>query len=73
MFPMFAKGKAKQLHRVFDVHRISADSPDEIQCTCSESLGLYGLLWHFFETLVGIAVLSELSTGPSLRLARFWI
>ena len=61
MFPMFAKGKAKQLHRVFDVNRISADQPDKIKASCSELLGLYGLLRHFFELHVrdGGAVQAE--------------
>ncbi len=52
-FPHFSKGKSKQLHRVFDVQRVSATEPDKIRCSCSEMLGLYGLLWHFFETRVG--------------------
>jgi hypothetical protein len=54
MFPMLAKGKAKQLHRVFDSHRLAADNPTaKIKCSCSELLGLYGLLRHFFELHVG--------------------
>ena len=52
-FPNFSKGKAKQLHRVFDVHRVSPTEPDKIRCSCAEMLGLYGLLRHFFETRVG--------------------
>jgi hypothetical protein len=52
-FPMFSKGKAKQLHRVFDTHRVSSTEPDKIKCSCAEMLGLYGLLRHFFETRVG--------------------
>jgi hypothetical protein len=61
MFPMFGRGKAKQLHRVFDPHRISADKSDKIKCSCSELLGLYGLLRHFFELHVrdGSAVQAE--------------
>jgi hypothetical protein len=53
MFPGFMKCKAKQLHRVFDSHRQSAQDPDKVKCSCSELLGLYGLLRHFFETQVG--------------------
>jgi hypothetical protein len=52
-FPNSSKSKAKQLHRVFDVNRVSATEPDKIRCGCSEMLGLYGLLRHFFETRVG--------------------
>jgi hypothetical protein len=52
-FPNFSKGKAKQLHRVFDAHRVSSTEPDKIRCSCAEMIGLYGLLRHFFETRVG--------------------
>ena len=53
VFPTCSKGKAKQLHRVFDTHRQSDKDPDKVKASCSEMLGLYGLLRYFFELHVG--------------------
>jgi hypothetical protein len=53
VFPSCSKSKARQLHRVFDVHRQSDKEPDKVKASCSEMLGLYGLLRYFFELYVG--------------------
>jgi hypothetical protein len=53
VFPMFSRTKSRQLHRVFDERRISAEKPDRIKCGASELLGLYGLLRHYVEVHVG--------------------
>jgi hypothetical protein len=52
VFPSWAKTKSKQLHRVFDDHRVGED-PDKVKCSCAELLGLYGLLRLFFELRTG--------------------
>jgi hypothetical protein len=52
MFPNVGRRKAQELHRVFDEHRVSAQNPDKLKCSCAEALGLYGLLRHFFETRI---------------------
>ena len=44
VFPSATSKKQKQLHRIFDVHRVSKDKPDKIRCTCSELMGVYGML-----------------------------
>jgi hypothetical protein len=53
VFPATSKGKARQLHRVFDTHRQSDKEPDKVKASCSEMLGLYGLLRYYFELHVG--------------------
>ncbi len=53
VFPPCSRSKAKQLHRVFDTHRQSDKEPDKVKASCSEMLGLYGLLRYFFELYVG--------------------
>lgn len=52
-FPLFQRDKCKDLHRVFDEHRLSASNPDRLKCNCAELLGLYGLLRHWVEVRVG--------------------
>ena len=48
-FPKAKKFKSKHLHKVFDESRRSkADT--KLRCTCSEGLGLYGLLRLFVES-----------------------
>ena len=49
---MFFRTKAKGLHRIFDVRRILADDPTKLKGSCSEFLGLFGLLRHFVEVEV---------------------
>jgi len=44
VFPSATSVKQRQLHRIFDVHRVSKDNPDHVRCTCSELMGVYGLL-----------------------------
>jgi hypothetical protein len=52
IFPRASRAKCKQLCRVFDVHRESDKSPDSVRASCSEMLGLYGLLRHFVDVSV---------------------
>jgi hypothetical protein len=52
-FPASSRNKAKQLHRVFDTHRQSEKEPDKVKASCSEMLGVYGLLRYFFELHIG--------------------
>lgn len=47
-FPQATATKSKGLHRVFDERRLAADDAEKIKATCSELLGLYGLLRLFF-------------------------
>jgi hypothetical protein len=49
-FPHFHAVKSKQLHRVFDERR-SIDG-EKIKASCSELLGVYGLLRHFVQVEV---------------------
>lgn len=49
VFPKYHSAKAKDLHRIFDVRRISANNPDKLKASCSELLGVYGLVRHFVE------------------------
>ena len=44
IFPSTTTRLQKQLHRLFDVHRVSKDKPDKIRGTCSELMGVYGML-----------------------------
>jgi len=49
-YPQFSKSKTNQLHRIFDKRRIPENNPYKIKASCSELLGVYGLLRLFFET-----------------------
>lgn len=51
-FPAFRRTKMRELHRVFDIRRVSAEHPNKIKASCSEMLGLYGLLRHIAEVHV---------------------
>jgi hypothetical protein len=53
VFPKCSRSKAKQLHRVFDLHRESDKNQGKVKASCSEMLGVYGLLRYFFELYVG--------------------
>lgn len=48
-FPKHRQTKAEELHRIFSHYRESAADPVKIKASCSELLGLYGLLRHFVE------------------------
>lgn len=52
-YPHHSTAKARALHRIFDFRRVSADDPQKIRATCSELLGVYGLLRFFFELKLG--------------------
>ena len=52
-YPDRSSQKAKQLHRVFDARRVSAEEPDKIRASCSELLGLFGMLRVFFALRCG--------------------
>jgi hypothetical protein len=59
-YPRFSATKAKALHKVFDPRRISTEDVDKLRATCSELVGLYGLLRFFFHLkLDGVAEFSE--------------
>ena len=36
--------KSRALHRIFDEKRKMTTDPDKVRCSCSEALGVYGLL-----------------------------
>lgn len=42
-FPSSTHSKQRQLHRIFDEKRRAADA-DKLKCSCSEALGVYGLV-----------------------------
>ena len=44
VFPSTTTRLQKQLHRIFDLHRVSKDNPDKIRGACSELMGVYGML-----------------------------
>lgn len=49
-YPGCTRQKSKYLHRVFDSHRAkSSQEPGTVKASCSELLGLYGILRVFFE------------------------
>ena len=52
-YPNRSSQKARQLHRVFDARRVSDEEPDKIRASCSELLGLYGMLRVFFALRCG--------------------
>lgn len=52
-FPHCQEVKQRSLHRVFDERRISEDEPDKLKASCSELLGLYGILRFFFHLKLG--------------------
>ena len=54
-FPHSKKSKNKQLHRIFDEKRRSATDPSKVKCSCSEALGVYGMLRFLLETNIGTA------------------
>lgn len=43
VFPHASARQQKVLHKIFDIHRAS-DKQDRLRCTCSELLGVYGML-----------------------------
>lgn len=53
MFPMASSAKAKELHRVFSTWRNHDGELESIRGQASELLGLYGLLRHYVETVIG--------------------
>ena len=53
VFPACSRAKDRQLHRFFDIRRQSDKEPDKVKASCSEMLGMYGLLRYFFELHVG--------------------
>ena len=70
-FPSSSKAKLKQLHRVFDDHRLS-DDPDRVKCNCSELLGLYGLLRLFLSSVLVTLRSFVLRCRRGWRLAASW-
>ncbi len=43
-FPQSANQKQRQAHRIFDERRRSDKEPEKLKCSCSELLGVYGML-----------------------------
>lgn len=58
-FPHRMAVKGRSLHRIFDLRRVASDEPDKVKATCSELLGVYGLLRFFFELKLGASVEHE--------------
>lgn len=54
-FPVFHNVKTRQVHRIFDVHRILKDAPDKLKGSCSEFLSVYGLLRHWVECVAPVS------------------
>ena len=50
-FPAAFRGKGRLLFHVFEECR--SPSREKLKCTCSEMLGVYGLLRHFLQTRIG--------------------
>ena len=48
-YPGRTSQKSRYLHRVFDSRRVANDEPDKLKASCSELLGIYGILRVFFE------------------------
>ena len=50
-FPSSSKVKAQALHRIFDEKRVSKEkSQNHAKCSCSEAIGVYGMLRLMGET-----------------------
>lgn len=49
VFPRASHDKARQLHRIFDERRVGDDDSNKVKASCSELLGVYGLLRFFME------------------------
>ena len=47
-FPGARRATARHLHKVFDARRVSDKTPEKIKASCSELLGLYGMLRCYF-------------------------
>ena len=43
-FPQFTRSKQTQLHKIFDQKRVSDTAPTKLKCSCSELVGVYGML-----------------------------
>ena len=48
-YPGRSRQKSRYLHRVFDSRRVAKEEPDKLKASCSELLGIYGILRVFFE------------------------
>jgi hypothetical protein len=53
-FPCASKDKFKALHRIFDTARSSDKDPDRLRGNCSEMLGVYTLIRHYFDLHVPV-------------------
>lgn len=52
-YPHRSKTSSRQLHRVFQECRVSDEKPSAVKASCSELLGLYGILRFFFGVRLG--------------------
>ena len=48
-YPGRSRQKSRYLHKVFDSRRVAKEEPDKLRASCSELLGIYGILRVFFE------------------------
>ncbi len=51
-FPQWLRHKSRTMYQVFDLARQSDKNPNKIRASCSELLGLYGMVRHFVEERV---------------------
>lgn len=63
-FPTQTRDKSRNLHRIFDERRLAQDD-SKLKASCSELLGVYGLLRFFFELEL------ESKEGMSVYLSSF--
>ena len=67
-YPKASATKSRQLHRIFNARRSVEKKPYDLRGTCSEFLGLYGMM-RFFVALR----LMRHSSCRSTRLAKLWM
>ena len=48
-FPKWRNVKSRSLHSIFGEKRVSATNPTKVRASCSEMLGVYGLMRNFVE------------------------
>jgi hypothetical protein len=52
-YPHRSRAASRQLHRVFAENRVPEDNPAAVKASCSELLGLFGILRFFFAVRLG--------------------
>ena len=69
-YPGCRKQKAQYLHRVFDARQVGSDEPDKVKASCSELIGLYGMLRVFLHLQFAEVPASSDTWHRSARFAR---